>query len=275
MKTRTKVGLLFIFFGVLVMGYVGLKMVFQQMNFEVIHDWSWEGETLEERTEMLPVEGKTKLIVQGRVGKIRLYGDPNAKEVTVKYEKTLMGGVRLGSPEDIRRDVNVSITSTGDSHIIRTDTPDPMFWMKQVAVNYEITLPPHLQIEVTNNAGNVEVLGMESKLDLSLNAGCIEVDGFKESVRAKNNSGCIKIKGGQEIKSVYAHVNAGELRVGLPASANLRVEARTNAGRISSDFAFADSRHEIGREVRGQIGNGSDGYVDLEANTGQILIDRE
>ena len=150
-------------------------------------------------------------------------------------------------------------------------------------------------LEAATSNGRIEVRDLDGSANVHTSNGTIDADaqhgGFEAStsngriearlmnpavsrpVRLESSNGHIELTlDGREIPEVRARTSNSTVVVYLPASANVRVQARTTHGSVTSEFD--DLRTEGGRrprELSGTIGSGGR-LIDLDSTNGSIKI---
>lgn len=240
-------------------------------------DWEDENAVREEGTLTVEVEGIETLRLENPAGRIRINGDSNAKAVTVHYTKKISGFSAGDGKERLAKDIKIDVNRSGNMQRIETEVQNGIFaGGRSMHVDYEIIVPPSLQIEVDNKAGEVTTDGLLSAVKITNNAGRVEVNGFKGKLDVNVNAGEISARGGTEIKAIDLSVNMGKVEVAIPDGTNLKVDARTNVGQIENELGIGEeSRNGLNRELRGQTGTGNDGSITLRTNTGEIKLNKE
>lgn len=246
-------------------------------DYQSFDQW-YEREALTQRDSLAwPAQGIKKVHLDNQVGRVTVIGSKEAKEITVQTTKRL----RLNkSEEETRRYFSdIKINTREMEHALRIETEMPQHlklgFNRLAAVDYEITVPAGMELEIVNHVGEVIVHDLESALTADLNVGRIDVNGYKGKLQLKNNTGEIVARGGTEIKNIDIRSNVGAVAVYLPSDANLLVDAETNIGNVESDFSELKVDLRVpGKEADGKLGTGS-GNLTVRTNTGEIELRKE
>lgn len=216
-------------------------------------------------------------MLDNMAGRIQINADSNAKVATVKYAKKISGFSTEEAKRKLAQDIKIEVDRSGKAQRIETAVKKGGFdaGARNIRVDYEITVPPSLQIEVDNKAGEVLTTGLQSEIKIINNAGRVEVDGFRGKLDVEVNAGEIIARGGQAIRDIDLTTNMGRVEVAIPDGTNLKVDARTNVGKIANQLGIGESKNGINRELNGQTGTGNDGSINLRTNTGEILINKQ
>ncbi|MGB8954672.1 MAG: DUF4097 family beta strand repeat-containing protein [Tumebacillaceae bacterium] len=275
-KSSRKMGIVLIVIGIFMLGAVGVKWVFTGNFVDVVS--GVDGEVAEEGSKTFDPSAIKKVVVRNSVGEINVQGDGNAKEATVHYTKYVASKWGMGSRQVAVERADVDVQVKGDRAVIEVTLPDGSFLAPSVYLSLDITLPPNVEVETENKVGGINIAGMNTPVRATNDVGNITIDGFRESVDATASAGAISIRGGQAIKDVMAESAVGRIDIELPRDARLNVRAKTDTGSISSSFNELDSHVEkltTGARLNAQIGDGSQGTIDLTSDTGSIKIFRQ
>jgi hypothetical protein len=108
-----------------------------------------------------------------------------------------------------------------------------------------------------------------SSLDISTANGAIRISGVTGALQLTTSNGAIVVQnaGGSEI---HAHTSNGAIEIGIPATLNANLSARTSNGRIRSDVDVT-TNHVGANFLEGKIGNGGPA-IDLRTSNGSIWL---
>lgn len=290
MKSSRQVwGIVLIVFGALVLSgavvqhYHPLNMLSNQAN-QVLDQFGGDFQNLnfdgadnatEAGTQTFDPTHVTKVALTNKAGKIHITTDPNAKQATVNYVKGLPLTINDADAKSRFASFQVNLKTTGDTEHIDVDYNNSNNIFSKGYVNFDIIVPPSMEVTVDNNAGEVTTIGLANSVTVHLNAGKIDVDGFANTADVHTNAGEVTVTNGKDIRRIDAESNVGAVHVTLPESANLAVDAGTNVGAVSCDFPINVEKHIPGSSLHGSIGTGHDGIVKLHTNTGAIMISKQ
>jgi DUF4097 and DUF4098 domain-containing protein YvlB len=111
-----------------------------------------------------------------------------------------------------------------------------------------------------------------SSLEVVTSNGAIHVSGVTGGLHLTTSNGAITVRdaGSSEIR---AHTSNGPIEIGVPASLNANLSARTRNGQIHADTPVVASRTGA-TFLEGKIGNGGPG-IDLQTSNGSIYLRRD
>src|SRR5213593_4570646 len=175
--------------------------------------------------------------------------------------------------------------------------------MRNISIDYEITVPPDTAVRARSGSGNQEIDGLRSKLDLEsgsgdmrlrdvsgdihveskgsgdvrvhTGSGNIELHQVNGAMRAEAGSGDVRVdgvqKGDWDVKT-----GSGNVQLKLPEQAAFDIGASTGSGRVVVDHPVTmtlqgDVRHEQ-RSVRGKVRGGGP-LVTVHTGSGDVHID--
>jgi hypothetical protein len=275
MKTKTSIGMAFIVVGVAAL--IGAGVTYFQPQ-EAIRDQieatfgdiNFATDTKSEEGDIdLDFATAKKLVVNNQVGSIRVIGTSDgAKTGKLHYTKSF-SGLSTERAQQYVKESQVEVKQEGDAVKVTTRLNHTNFKVGSLKIEIELTVPAELAVELQNYVGEVTTQNLQNNVSVNSDVGSVNIDGFKGEVRVDTKTGGVEVRGGQQIKLMDVQTNIGKLKVAIPADANLRVDARTDIGKILNDFNLPESeRHNIS----GNIGDGSQGSVHLKTNTGEIEL---
>ncbi len=148
------------------------------------------------------------------------------------------------------------------------------------------------QVEVKNSGGDVRIVSVDGETVASTSSGSIVIKVAKGKVDARNSGGKIEVNEARDV--VLAHtssgtiivglaaqpkadshleVSGGDIKVTLPRSAAIDVDARSNGGKVVSAFpvtSIVPGEPKPGA-LRGKI-NGGGSTLTLRASSGDIRL---
>lgn len=143
------------------------------------------------------------------------------------------------------------------------------------SVIYTLSVPAMSNLESIESVnGDIEVKGVLGNVDLETVNGNIEVDGINadaglETINGSINAQFLSLAGEQRVDCESVN---GKISLYLPENVDADFSAETvNGGIDGSDFGLKTDKGFIGRDMRGQVGNGS-ARVRLNTVNGAIRI---
>jgi hypothetical protein len=126
-------------------------------------------------------------------------------------------------------------------------------------------------MDARTDAGNVHAADVTGDLDLRSDAGNIRATGAAGTVRAGTDAGNVHVAGTLRGKCELS-TDAGNVEAVLPADSRLRVEARTSAGSVTTDFPLSVEGRYASKGMNGTIGDGADGTLTLKSDAGNVSL---
>src|SRR2546428_6441778 len=185
-------------------------------------------------------------------GKIRVRGwDAETLAVTGRLER---GAGRL--------------SATGDAHVRTIEATGP--------AELEVHVPRALTVWVTTTGADIDVLGVDGKLDLTSVAGAIHVVGTPQDVTAETMNGSVELAGGTgraRVKTVSGDVLLRGASQDLGASTlSGRIVVRAAGWQRGGTGVQRGKFESVTGDVRfdGELGRG--GVVELESQSGTLDV---
>ena len=162
--------------------------------------------------------------------------------------------------------ISISMGEQGDRVVVRTKKSSNL---GTAHVNLEITAPPGTEVDADTGAGTIKLRDMTGTIRANSGAGTIEVRGAAGPVRLVTGAGSIQYQGTPAGNCSFLS-GAGEIRLRLPASPNVRVDLNTGLGTI--DVGYHVDGVTSPRDVRGVIGDGSQASIYANTGLGSISV---
>ncbi len=179
--------------------------------------------------------------------------------------------------------VEVVVRERGDELIIRVEHPDQhgggfMDWFfgagkPSVSVNFWLNVPEYNDISASSVNGNVEIVGIEGKAELSTTNGKIVAEEINGPVDASTTNGSISV----EIRSdeleddIRLHTVNGSIKLALDEDMQADIDISTVNGSIHTDFPLEVQGKWGPKSVSGEV-NGGGALIDLETVNGSVTI---
>jgi len=145
------------------------------------------------------------------------------------------------------------------------------------AVDIRVRVPRNAAVVVNCDVGGVTVTDVTADVTAICNVGAIEVTGVEGAVIARSDVGRVTVEdwvmtGDSEVRS-----DVGAVRVVLNGDPEFELDARTNVGRIRSDFQVAgEPRATVGagQALVGPVGENPSMRLVLRSGSGAIVLER-
>lgn len=214
--------------------------------------------------------------VNGKIS-INSWDQPRIRVQAVK-------SVERTDPEDAKKalaELKVEMTPRDGGLTVRTIVPkqnsagiwDAMFGnFNNATVQYDITVPRSMNLEVSNTNGRVHLAGVSGAIQIETTNGKIEVDRCAGSFDLETTNGAVEasLVAVDAQKPLKVETTNGHIEITLPASVRANVEASTTNGSIETQLPVATKsvdRHSL----RGTV-NGGGASVSLRTTNGGISI---
>ena len=196
-----------------------------------------------EETKSLNVDGPFTLEVQNDAGKVSIAGGETDK-VTVKIVKTGIAATQARAEEDLKN-IKYEIKQQGD--LIRL-----VYDLEEIAlrrdpgsvdtVDFVVTVPPAVTVEVNSVFGNIELDGIAGAVDVRTESGFVEataIDAGSENIRLDSFFGSVRLvdAAGAEI---VLHSDSGILEA-KNVRASQEMEFSTQFGGVTFENGSAGS----------------------------------
>jgi len=151
-------------------------------------------------------------------------------------------------------------------------------FFNSTSVDFIITVPTTTDLQITTNAGSINVSGVTGKMSLISNAGAIGATqaSLTDSSTFRTNAGSINFNGSIGATGTYDfETNAGSIDMTLPGMASFHLNASTNAGSITIGFPAVSVQHSgAGSTANGDVGNTPGATLTLRTNAGSITLNK-
>jgi len=222
-------------------------------------------------SENVPVGGHGRIRLDAVNGEIVITGQPGATSVTVTAELIVGSNVSRVDAETGLTQLAVHVADLSDEIFVQTMQPKNMDG-RQYIVNFTITVPSDLAVDVTQVNGNVTVLDIESSLFVEVENGNVhlsDIFGFA-TVNVDNGSVDANVTlppGGEIMVSV---VN-GDIDLRIPTATSAELSALVGIGAITWDNLDLMNAVHTNKSLTGTLGDGT-GLIDLDTRNGSIDV---
>lgn len=216
------------------------------------------------------VASQTRLLLVAINGNISLTGLPGVDVVTVD-------GVRRVEAESVAEaeqglaELEVLVEVTDEMVVVRTLQPEETSG-RNFVVDYEITLPPALEVEVTNGNGNIAVSSIDNSVAIENGNGeidLLDIDGSTGVLLGNGNvEARVTLPPGGEIGITVGNGNTDLL---IPVSTSGVFSAVVGNGVIDIDNLMLSDLEATSKSVEGVLGGG-DGAISLRLGNGNIFV---
>jgi DUF4097 and DUF4098 domain-containing protein YvlB len=227
---------------------------------------------LEESKTLNVAAGKPlTLKVANAAGNLTITG-ANVDTVQVKVVKTAYDSSQSRADEEVKG-IRYTIEQTGTTITLKYELPKSMNFSNNVnTVDFDITLPNEVTVEVDGNMGEVNVAGTQGNVDIKNDFGDVTLEDIEGAVTVQTNSGevnAISIAAGDEnidLRSEFGGITlkkADGNDILLDSnSGNISLSEVRATGDITTKTDFGNSSLE----------NGSGDSLSVETNSGGVSL---
>ncbi|MFM9958866.1 MAG: hypothetical protein ACKVZJ_12410 [Phycisphaerales bacterium] len=252
-----------------------------------------------ERTSKLTAAAESSFRIENQVGDVKVVADPSATEVTM--ELTFIGkGATQAKADEALNEINFAVTDPpGDTGVTaRAKHPTNSGWNnKQWEVRWVVTAPPGVKIEVTDDVGEVTVVGFNNGANVSTDVGDVRIVGVMGGVTVKTEVGdaTVNAQGPATVTTNVGDVrleligppgaadafkaqsDVGNVHVIVPTAWSGNVTGGSDVGSVKTSIPGLATRGDSGSGARlaGRIGSGaSSTSATIKADVGSITIEQ-
>jgi len=175
------------------------------------------------------------------------------------------------------KDVTIDYSQSGDTVNVTVHRSPTVSFFNSTSVDFTITAPSTTNLQLTTNAGSINVNGIGGKMSLKSNAGSIGVTqaSLTDSSTFRTNAGSINFNGSIGTTGTYDfETNAGSIDMTLTGTPSFHVNATTNVGSINTSFPVTVNSSGAGATTNSDVGTSPQAILTLKTNAGSITLNR-
>jgi DUF4097 and DUF4098 domain-containing protein YvlB len=222
-------------------------------------------------SDSVPVAGHSSIRLDAVNGEIKITGQPGATSVIVTAELQVGSNASRLDAEAGLTQLGVLVADGADEIFVQTVQPNTMDG-RQYVVNYTITVPSDIAVDVTQVNGHVNVLNIESSLFVEVVNGNVYLSDIfgVATVDVDNGSidGTVTLSPGGEI---ILSTGIGDIDLRVPKSTSADLTAHADFGAITWDNLDLLNPVDTNQSLTGTLGDGA-GLIDLETWNGNIDV---
>ena len=230
----------------------------RSLNLDSVDLGALSGERLEQTFE---VGAAPVLDIQNFAGSVNVR--PGASGVV-----HIVAAKKAGTQRSLDR-IKITVSEQGGGLLIRSRVSPPV---SNASVELEITAPADTRLNVDTGAGAVDVRGITGPISVDSGAGQVDLRGARGPVVVDLGAGQIIYEGAPS-GDCHFGTGAGEIVLRLPNDLNMEVDLSTGIGAVGVDYRV-DGQVKP-RQVRGVIGDGSQGTISAHTGAGAITLKRQ
>jgi hypothetical protein len=243
-----------------IVGANGWNFPINNTDFEASAPFSFE----------VPIGSRVLLRLLGINGQVTITGASGASSVMITGVKRVRSE-SLQDAEDHLGELHVSVDSLANEVFVETIQPHNSGGRNYI-VDYTITLPTHVAVQVMHVNGIVTLNSIEHDVTVHHENGEVTLRGIVGNARVNLVNGPIEgditlpVHGTIDLNTVNGHID-----LALPANTSAIFSARVSSGRVSlSDLVLQDDV-STSTSLSGTLGNGQ-GTISLETRNGNIRV---
>jgi hypothetical protein len=226
-------------------------------------------------TQAFPVTGAPDIVVDNAAGNVT-YQMGTGNTVSVQVTRRA-GDSSVSAAQNDLQNITATATQSGNTITIHSDLGAGMQGFgRTLSVDLLITGPASATFDITNQAGNVTLAGVQGMVQTNVQAGDVELTNvtLASGSRLQTNVGTITLNGQLAPgASVDITASVGSVEVTLPASTNTHLSAKSNTGTVSiSGWSVQPTSQGAGSSASGDLGTNPSGTLTIQVNTGSITL---
>jgi hypothetical protein len=225
------------------------------------------GERQAPETRSFNVSANPTLFINNKAGSINLHAG-QAEQVTIT---TTRRGYLFN--QRLNRDSQVWYNQDQAANTVSARVDDWRPFGKN-SVDFDITVPPRANLELTTNMGSIHVQNVAGRMKLQADAGVIRATQTTLTGKSllKTDAGSIDFTGSLDPNGDYTlSTDMGTVTVNLPADVSLQLDAKTDLGNVTTNLPLSQNQRT---KASGQVGVGPHPRLKLRTNLGSIQVYR-
>ncbi len=219
---------------------------------------------------VVPAAGRTRLQVEGVTGTITVGGDSAASELRIGGTRRV-AAASLSEAQSRLAGLQVEIDPGLDVVRVRTVQPRDTGG-REYTVNYTITLPARMAVNVKNVTGTVRVTNINEAVAVDLVTGDVRLERIVGAAAVSLITGSIQSQVTlQPHAAIALAVVTGNIALRIPAATSAMMTAQVVTGGATVTNLTLQDERRTPNSLRARLGDGQ-GTITLSAVTGAINI---
>ena len=220
-------------------------------------------------SDEVPVTNHTLFKLTGKGGEITITGKSDANSVIISAIKRVKSETFEDATAQLKElEVNVRDLATE----IRVDTIQPVDDGRIYSVDYTITLPRFLKINVNNLGGNVTLDSIDNDVTVMNNSGNVTLRNILGSAVIVLVAGTIEGEVTLPLNGVIDMTTlSGDINLDIPVNTSATFSAAVSIGNISVSNLVLQNEVVTSTSLSGTLGSGQ-GRITLETQFGNISV---
>lgn len=225
----------------------------------------------ESKTLQVDAEKPLTLNVASAAGSVTVTG-ANVDSVEIKVVKTAYDSSQSRADEEVK-DIKYTIEQTGNAITITYELPKSMNFSNKVnTVDFDVTVPTEVTVDVDGSAGEVNIAGTKGNVDIKSNFGDVSIEDVEGAVSVQTSSGEVTATSvTARNENIDLHSDFGAVTLRNASADNVTLDS--NSGRITLEEVRAtgdiNTRTDFGDTT---FGNGSGDSLSIETNSGRVSL---
>ncbi len=217
----------------------------------------------------------THIIIENPVGDVRVR--PGKDETYVLEVHKRVRGSWIGRREKMQQvldEMSVDVEELGDVVRIKVHRPPVADTFRSVSVDLFLTVPQQVDIDVTQDVGQVAIAGVQGAFQVQNNVGFVDLQNVSLTgmTTIAVDSGDIRFKGRlPQQGTVELGTGSGSIHVDLPSDSAFILDASVGVGHIK--VALPSRTEESKGNLHLIVGSAPAVKLVVHAETGSITID--
>lgn len=221
-------------------------------------------------TFVVPAADRTQLRLEGVTGTITIGGDANAQELRIGGTRRV-ASASIRDAQDRLPGLQVTVAEGATEVLVRTSQPKNTEG-RDYTVDYTITLPSRLAVEVASVTGSVGVRSINNSVAVDLVTGDVHLDRIVGAASVGLVTGAIE---GRitlpEQGTIRLTTVTGNIVLRVPAATSAMLAAQVVTGITAITNLELREQQRSPTSIQGRLGDGR-GTIALSAVTGAITI---
>lgn len=234
------------------------------------------------------LEDQTRFRLVGITGTVEVTGQSGAEAITIAGERRV-GASSVSEARAHIDDILVDVRDTDDEVLVRTVYREDAEGRSYV-VDYTITLPPDLEVRVSNQTGKVTIGDMEDDVRIDVVTGGARLDRIAGDADIDVTTGSVTLNqfyGSANVDLITGNMSCqaflpsggildlktitGSMEVQIPVSTSAELTASISTGKIDVWNLPLQNPSISNTYVSGQLHDGN-GTITLQVITGQMTV---
>lgn len=229
----------------------------------------------------VPVSGTATLDISNQVGSVTIQPstDGSLSYTAVKHGWSVTSATAQSEADRMK----VTVNTNGNNVTIKGEQAAGLLRFNignQNTIDLTVNVPSGSIVKVIINAGKATATSPDGALNITANAGSIEVSGAKLNgpLALQANAGEVKFSGSLAASGGTVQANAGSVTMSLDPTAKYNFNVKSDVGSVESNFSVPNGvqRAGTGATLIGDTDSGSGTPIPLKvtANAGSVKVNQ-